>query len=82
MVKKSSAFTHAYIGDMPQQQVNSGMKSQNANLGCRFCYINADERGDVDFDHHLNGRYHHQVVAMREDMETIRRKAEKEKYWA
>ena len=74
------AFTHAYIGDMPQQQVNSGMKSQNANLGCRFCYINADERGDVDFDHHLNGRYHHQVVAMREDMETIRTKGQKEKY--
>lgn len=29
------AFTIAYIGDMPQQQINPSMKSQNATKGCR-----------------------------------------------
>jgi len=37
-------FTLAYLGDMPQQQENSGFKSQNATLGCRFCFVPATER--------------------------------------
>jgi hypothetical protein len=31
--------TLAYIGNMPQQQANSGCKTQRANLGCRNCLI-------------------------------------------
>jgi hypothetical protein len=34
----------AYTGDMPQQQRNSGMKTQRANCGCRFCFIASDHR--------------------------------------
>jgi hypothetical protein len=29
---------------MPQQQRNSGMKTQRANCGCRFCFIASDHR--------------------------------------
>ena len=53
------AFPIAFIGDMPQQQKNSGMKTQRAYLGCRFCHINSEECGALDYDIFLEGRYHH-----------------------
>lgn len=31
-------YTLAYLGDMPQQQENSGCLSAKANLSCRFCF--------------------------------------------
>jgi hypothetical protein len=74
------AFTMAYIGDMPQQQKNSGMKTQRANCGCRFCFIPSDYRGDLQFDTFKHGRYHKQTMAMRNDMNALRTKAMREKY--
>jgi len=74
------AFTLAYIGDMPQQQKNAGMKTQRANLGCRFCHIASDDRGSLDFDTFLSGRYHHSVVEMRNDIDALRTKALRETY--
>ena len=74
------AFTMAYIGDMPQQQKNSGMKTQRANCGCRFCFIGADNRGDLGYDTFENGRYHKQAVAMRDDMEGFKTKVLRDKY--
>ena len=44
------ASTLAYLGDMPQQQKNSSMKTQRASLGCRFCFITNDKRGDMSYD--------------------------------
>ena len=41
-------FVHMYIGDMPQQQENSGMKSQNGKLGCRSCFIPRIERDELE----------------------------------
>ena len=58
-------FTLCYLGDMPQQQGNSGMKTQRAKRGCRFCYVVEDERADLQFDTNTHGRYHHQVLNMR-----------------
>ena len=74
------AFTMAYTGDMPQQQKNSGMKTQRANCGCRFCFVTANDRGDLQYDTFRNGRYHKQAAAMREDMNTLRTKILQEKY--
>jgi hypothetical protein len=68
------AFTMAYTGDMPQQQENSGYKSQNAKLGCRFCFISDEERGNLDYDIFNEGRYHHQAIAMRDHMNALRTK--------
>ena len=73
------AFTLCFIGDMPQQQENAGFKSQRATLGCRFCFVQDVQRGDLDYDTTVNGRYHHQVVQMRKEMDALL-KTDKAKY--
>lgn len=65
------AFTLMFIGDMPQQQANSGNKSQRAILGCRSCFISKNERGNLDYDIVANGRFHHQAVQMRRQLNAI-----------
>ena len=74
------AFPIAFIGDMPQQQKNSGMKTQRVYLGCRFCHINSEERGALDYDIFLEGRYHHTVMSMREDLDALTTRAAREAY--
>jgi hypothetical protein len=61
-------FTLCYLGDMPQQAANSGFKTSRAYKGCRFCMIDEDIRGQLDYDLVENGRFHHQTQAMREEM--------------
>jgi hypothetical protein len=74
------AFTLAFLGDMPQQQENAGFKTQRANLGCRFCYIDDQKRSDLTYDTEANGRYHFQVKLMREEMEALGSKHQKEQF--
>lgn len=74
------AYTLAFIGDMPQQQKNSGMKTQRALLGCRMCFIDSEQRGELSYDTFLDGRYHHTVIAMREDLDALPTKKEREDY--
>ena len=62
------AFTMAYLGDMPQQNENSGILNQKANRGCRFCTVPAVERGKIDYDIVGNGRFHHEMVRIRQHM--------------
>jgi len=75
-------FTLCYLGDMPQQQANSGMKTQRAARGCRLCFVHEDERGDLAYDTKALGRYHYQVIAMRKEMLSRRTKREREIYAA
>jgi hypothetical protein len=73
MVRLSSyicAFTHAFLGDMPQQRKNSMMKTQRGNLGCRFCFAAVDDRGNLGYDSLQDGRYHFQTLEMRKDLES------------
>ena len=39
-------------------------------MGCRSCYIDANEdgRGDLEYDIVSEGRYHYQVKALREEI--------------
>ena len=74
------AFTMAYTGDMPQQQQNTGMKTQRANFGCRFCFISSDHRGDLRYDTFTHGRYHKQTMAMRSEMNSKKYKKDKDAY--
>jgi hypothetical protein len=66
--------TLCYIGDMPQQDKNSGFRGPRAKKFCRFCLIGqkAVESGrpnDVlDFDIVTHGRYHFQTVEMRKEL--------------
>ena len=65
------AFVLAFVGDMPQQQANSGMNSQNARRGCRFCSIENVERAMLGFDTTTHGRYHHEAMRMRNFIATM-----------
>jgi len=58
------ASTLAFVGDMPQQQKNAGMMSQNAKLGCRFCLVSSEQRGDLDFDIIMKARQHYGVLKL------------------
>ena len=71
-------FTMCYCGDMPQQQENSGFKSQRATLGCRFCFIDETTRGDLKFDVSHQGRYHNQTISIRKGIDKLRFKGDKE----
>lgn len=74
------AFTFAYIGDMPQQQKNSGMLSQRANFGCRFCFTTKADRGDLEYDTISNGRYHYQTVEMQSHMSSLASETQRSTY--
>ena len=65
-------FPICITGDMPQQQMNAGFKSQRATLGCRFCLISSESRADLDYDTIKNGRYHYQTMQQRDTMSAIR----------
>ncbi|KAI5839594.1 hypothetical protein DFP73DRAFT_598577 [Morchella snyderi] len=52
-----TAFPLLFTGDMPQQNQNSGVKSHNAEYGCRSCLVVDKERGNLNLDILDMGRY-------------------------
>lgn len=56
----------SFIGDMPQQNDNAGIKRPTGKRSCRQCLITDEERGNLDYDTVMKGRYHQQVNAARE----------------
>jgi hypothetical protein len=74
------AFPVCFLGDMPQQQENSGCKTQRANLGCRFCLVPADSRGDLEYDTLTMGRYHNSMIQQRKEMKSLRTIKKQEEY--
>ncbi|KAI1753016.1 hypothetical protein F4782DRAFT_95579 [Xylaria castorea] len=68
--------TLCYIGDMPQQDKNAGFRGPKANKFCRFCHIGqkAVKSGNpsdvLNFDIITHGRYHHQAIEMRRELES------------
>ena len=81
-----SVPTVCYLGDMPQQDKNSGFRGPKALKSCRFCYIGQSARKPgnpaavLDFDVQTHGRYHHQVVEMRRQMDSLGTAARKKAY--
>lgn len=65
------AFTLAFLSNIPQQQKNSGIKIQRANLGCRSCYINSTSRSVLNFDIFRKGRYYNTIMYQRYDIDTV-----------
>lgn len=63
------AFCSAYLGDMPQQQDNSGFKRPTARRSCRNCFIQDTNRDDLDYDTRRMGRYHHHTLSTRDCIE-------------
>lgn len=71
------AFVLAFLGDMPQQNDNVGIKRQNADRGCRACTVLVPERGDLNYPIIMEGRYHHQLKRQRAYISRISRTAQK-----
>jgi hypothetical protein len=74
--------TVCYLGDMPQQDKNSGFRGPKALKPCRFCHygqatIKSGVASDIlDFDVITHGRYHHQA----EQMESLKTATDKRTY--
>lgn len=64
-------YTLAFIGDMPQQQENSGFLSAKAKLSCRSCFAKESDRANIDYDIVANGRFHHETLRMRDHMRAM-----------
>ena len=73
-------FILTYIENMSQQQENSEFKSQKTIFDCRFCFVAANERHNLNFDVVKNDRFHHQIIQMRKEMNNIKQKIKKEAY--
>jgi hypothetical protein len=70
--------TLCYIGDMPQQDKNSGFWGPKAHKFYQFCYIGEeaiklkDLNAVLHFDIVTHGRYHYQVTEMRREISGLR----------
>ncbi|KAN0117108.1 hypothetical protein V8E51_003085 [Hyaloscypha variabilis] len=71
------AFTHGFLGDMPQQNRNSDFLEQDAEKGCRCCVCPKAEKADLDFDVIKKGRYHHHTFLLRQHASTLNKTQQK-----
>ncbi|KAL1973684.1 hypothetical protein VTN31DRAFT_6319 [Thermomyces dupontii] len=74
------AFTLAFLGDMQQQNENAGIKRHNATKGCRFCLIDQENQGNLQYDHVKNGRYHYQTAQLRQIADSKSSRTAKERF--
>lgn len=78
--------TLCYIGDMPQQDKNSGFRGPKALKPCRFCYYGQqaiksnDPSAILDFDIVAHGRYHRQTIEMHKEMDSMKTGVAKRQY--
>ena len=70
----------AYLGDMKQQQASGGFLGSRANYCCRFCDAGLHNRGDLQRDILLHGRYHHEVLVIRKKSLAIKGKTKRLAY--
>ena len=72
----------AFLGDMKQQQLSSGFLGPRANRCCRFCDATLDNRHDLTRCRITNGRYHHQLIELRQKGNATSKRTDREKYFA
>ena len=60
------SFAMSFLGDMPQQADNAGFMRHTAKMGCRTCRCPKEERGNLDYDIRVNGRYHEETLQQRQ----------------
>jgi hypothetical protein len=53
-------FPLCITGDMPQQNQNAGVMSHLSRRGCRYCRIQSDDKGNLEYDVNRDGRYRQQ----------------------
>ncbi|KAG6238717.1 hypothetical protein E4U23_008060 [Claviceps purpurea] len=62
------AFVGAFVGDMMEQQELSGLMMHQATNGCRYCTVNKNVRGTMEFDLAKEGRFDPQLRRQAEEM--------------
>lgn len=70
----------AFLGDMPQQNMNAGSMSPTAKSSCRQCNVTANEHCNINVDTVLRGRYHFDLRKQRRKMEQIPTKAATDRF--
>lgn len=68
----------AFLGDMPQQQLNAGFLSQKAKFGCRSCIRDTKTWNNLDIKQDEQ-RYYHDTMRTRIHLETYAFKTAKAK---
>ena len=58
--------------DLPQGNDMAGIKRQNAEYGCRACKVPQDQLADINFDIIQNGRYHHLINKIYDDIKAAK----------
>ncbi|KAI1822854.1 hypothetical protein F4861DRAFT_540577 [Xylaria intraflava] len=66
------SFTICFVSDLPQQQELSGCKDHKALQPCRFCMIPKALRHDLDYNIIEFGRYHNEIMSIRESVKDMR----------
>ncbi|OJD24751.1 hypothetical protein ACJ73_03882, partial [Blastomyces percursus] len=61
----------AFLGDMPQQSSNAGIKGPTARRACRSCFIDDKDRPNLDYDLRNNGRFHHHMQHLRSKLDDV-----------
>lgn len=74
------AFTLTYIDDISQQQKNAKFFNQKIILKCRFCFVFASKRVNIEYDIVNNNRYHYETLRMRKKMNFILIKSKRNIY--
>lgn len=69
------AFTLTFLSNVPQQQKNSSIKIQRANLSYRIYYIYANFRGVLDYNIFLEGQFYYTILEIRYDIDSMPTKA-------
>jgi hypothetical protein len=75
------AFMVCVAGDMPQAADTMGYLRFNATKGCRACYCNQEDRGDLYYNTDDNGRYHFDEQQIREEGNALPTKAQREEHF-
>ncbi len=66
-----------FLGDMKQQQASTEFLSSRATFSCRFCDIEFQDRDNLRRDIVSHDRYHHDVLALRQQSLIINEKTKR-----
>jgi hypothetical protein len=75
------AFTICVAGDMPQAADSMGYLRFNVTKGCRACYCDQEDRGNLYYNTEENGRFHFDEEQIREEGYALRTKAQREEHF-
>lgn len=65
------AFCLAFLGDMPQQADNAGVRRPTAMRSCRSCLVSEDERDNMLYGIDARSRGHYETLNIRKKMSSL-----------